>query len=114
MSEEAVLADLVSSILYNGKSGLIDQHLVKQQKVLEAYGFNYLLQDYGLIYFGGRPLDGQSMKGVKDLIIAQVEKLKNGDFDEELIQATVNNLKVDRIREQENAMNMAFVLHDQF
>jgi predicted Zn-dependent peptidase len=114
LSQEAVIADLVSAILYNGKSGLIDQHLVKQQKVLSAYGFNYLLQDYGLIYFGGRPLEGQSMRGVKDLIIEQVEKLKKGDFDEDLIQATVNNLKVGRIREQENATNMAFVLHEQF
>jgi predicted Zn-dependent peptidase len=114
LSEEAVLADLVSAILYNGKSGLIDQNLVKQQKVLEAYGFNYLLKDYGIIYFGGKPLDGQSMATVKDLIIEQVNNLKKGNFDQSLIQATVNNLKVSRIQEQENAMNMAFVLHDQF
>lgn len=114
LSKEAVLADLVSSILYNGKSGLIDKNLVKQQKVLEAFGFNYLLKDYGLMYFGGKPLDGQSMEQVKALIINEVENLKKGNFDESLIPATVNNLKVQRIREQESAMNMAFVLHEQY
>lgn len=114
LSREAIVADLVSAILYNGKSGLIDKNLVKQQKVLEAYGFNYLLQDYGIMYFGGRPLEGQSLQQVRDLILAEIERLRQGDFDEDLIQATVNNLRVSRIREQENAMNMAFVLHDAF
>lgn len=114
LSKEAVLADLVSSILYNGKSGLVDQNLVKKQKVLEAYGFNYLLQDYGIFYFGGRPLEGQTLQDVRNLILAEVENLKKGNFDEDLIPATVNNLKVQRIQEQESAMNMAFILHDQF
>ncbi len=114
LSKEAVMADLVSNILYNGKSGLIDKNLVKQQKVLEAYGFNYLLQDYGFFYFGGRPLEGQTLQQVRDLILAEVENLKKGNFDADLIPATVNNLKVGRIRQQESAVNMAFVLHEQF
>lgn len=114
LSKEAVVADLVSSILYNGKSGLIDKNLVKQQLLLEGYGFNYLLKDYGIYYFGGRPLEGQTLQQVKDLILAEVENLKKGNFDEDLIPATVNNLKVQRIQEQESPINMAFVLHDQF
>lgn len=114
LSKEAVTADLVSSILYNGSSGLIDKNLVKQQKVLEAYGFNYLLQDYGIFYFGGRPLEGQTLQQVRDLILGEIENLKKGNFDEDLIPATVNNLKVNRIREQERAMNMAFTLHEQY
>ncbi|MBP6184449.1 MAG: insulinase family protein [Saprospiraceae bacterium] len=114
LSKEAVIADLVSAILYNGKSGLIDKNLVKQQKVLEAYGFNYLLKDYGIMYFGGRPLESQTLQQVRDLILREIDNLKSGNFEESLIAATVNNLKVQRIREQENAMNMAFVLHDQF
>jgi predicted Zn-dependent peptidase len=114
LSREAIVADLVSAILYNGKSGLIDKNLVKPQLVLEAYGFNYLLQDYGIMYFGGRPLEKQSLQQVRDLILAEIANLKRGYFDEDLIQATVNNLRVSRIREQENASNMAFVLHDAF
>ncbi len=114
LDKEAILADLVSAILYNGKSGLIDKNLVKQQEVLDAYGYNYLLREYGIFYFGGRPLEGQSLAQLRDLILAELNNLKSGNFDEDLIQATVNNLKVGRIQEQESAMNMAFVLHDQF
>jgi predicted Zn-dependent peptidase len=113
-SQEAIVCDLVSSILYNGKSGLIDKNLVKSQKVLQASGFNYLLKDYGIMFFQGKPLQGQSLGDVKDMILAQIEKLKKGDFDADLIQATVNNLKVNRVREQENSVNMAFVLNDVF
>ena len=112
--KESVLADLVASILYNGKSGLIDKNLVKTQKVLEAGGFNYLLTDYGFMGFTGKPLQGQTLQQLKELILSQIELLKKGDFDQSLITATVNNLKVNRIREQEEAMNMAFVLNDLF
>lgn len=111
---DATTADLVSSILYNGKSGLIDKNLVKKQKVLDAYGFSYLLSDYGVMYFGGNPLQGQQLSGVKDLIISQIEDLKQGNFDADLITATVNNLKVQRVKEQESLTNMAFVLNSLF
>ncbi|MBX9783363.1 MAG: insulinase family protein [Chitinophagaceae bacterium] len=114
LSKEAIMADLVSSILYNGKSGLIDKNLVKKQLVLEAYGFNYMLRDYGMMYFGGKPLKGQTMQQVRDLVIAQITNLKKGNFDADLIEATVNNLMVGRVREQENPVQMAFVLHDKF
>ncbi len=114
LNKEAILADLVSAILYNGKSGLIDKNLVKKQKVLEAFGFNYLLKDYGIIYFGGKPLKGQTMQEVKNLIIEEINNLKKGNFDDDLIAATVSNLRVQRVREQESPMSMAFVLHDQF
>lgn len=113
-SSDAVIADLVSSILYNGKTGLIDKNLVNQQKVLSAYGFTYLLRDAGIIYFGGNPLQNQSLQTVKDLIIEQIDALKEGRFDEDVIMSTVNNLKVSRVREQESSMNMAFVLNDVF
>jgi len=114
LSKEAILADLVSTILYNGKTGLIDKNLVKKQKVLEAYGFNYPLKDYGMIYSGGKPLKGQTMQQVKALIIEQINQLKLGNFDADLIESAVNNLIVGRVREQENASQMAFILHDRF
>jgi predicted Zn-dependent peptidase len=112
--KEAVMADLVSTILYNGKSGLLDKNLVKKQQVLEAFGFNYLLKDYGMIYFGGKPLENQSLEKVKDLIVAEIENLKKGNFDETLIPSAVNNLKVSRVKDSENPTNMAFILNDVF
>lgn len=111
---EAVTADLVNSILFNGKTGLIDKNLVLKQKVLEAYGFNYLLKDYGMFYLGGKPLENQTLQQVEQLIIDQINDLKKGNFDESLIQGAINNQKVSKIRERENATGMAFILNDVF
>lgn len=113
-SKEAKIADVVSTILYNGKSGLIDKNLVKKQKVLEAYGFTYLLKDHGIVFFQGKPLEGQTLYEVKELIMNEINNLKKGNFDEDLIVATVNNLKVDRMKERESPTNMAFVINDLF
>lgn len=112
--KDAIVADLVGSILYNGKSGLIDKNLVKQQRVLNASGFTYLLTDYGMIYFSARPVKNQSLQDAEKLILAQIEEIKKGNFDDELIQASVNNIRVSRVREQENPVNMAYTLNDLF
>lgn len=112
--KEALIADLVNSILYNGKSGLIDKNLVLKQKVLEAFGFTYLLKDYGMFYLGGKPLKNQTLEQVEQLIISQINDLKKGNFDEDLIIGTINNQKVSKVKERENPMNMAFVLNDIF
>jgi len=111
---DVLVAELTSALLYNGKTGLIDKNLVQAQMVLDAYGFEYLLKDYGLMYFGGSPLEGQSLSDVKKLILEQINLLKSGNFDDDLILATVNNLKVNTVYEQDNAVNMAFTLNDLF
>jgi predicted Zn-dependent peptidase len=114
LDKQAVVAEIVSRVLYNGKSGFIDKNLVKNQKLMSAYGYNYLLQDYGVFYFGGRPMEGQKLSEVRDLILNEIEKLKKGDFDEEILAATVNNMRVERIRYREDAFNQAFTMHDQY
>src|SRR5690606_29610475 len=47
-SRDAVMIDLVSSILSNGKAGLIDLNLNKQQKVLGAGTGVWQFKDYGV------------------------------------------------------------------
>lgn len=111
---DALVAQLAGTLLYNGTTGLIDKNLVQAQIVLDAYGFDYLLKDYGLMYFGGSPLKGQSLKDVKNLILEQIHLLSSGDFDDDLILATVNNLKVNTVYEQDNAVSMAFTLNELF
>lgn len=112
--QDALKAALVSYILSNGKSGLIDRNLVKEQKVLEAEAFDYLLSDYGLMFLTGRPLEGQDLKEVRTLILDQIDLLKSGDFDEDLIEGTINNFKVNRLRRQESPIGMALIFNELF
>lgn len=88
------MAEVVSSLLYNGKAGLLDANLNHRQRVLQADGGIYLRSDYGLLSVEGYPKAGQSLDEVRDLLLAQMAALRDGDFDERLIEATINNYNV--------------------
>jgi predicted Zn-dependent peptidase len=88
------MMSILTSILYNGQAGLIDLDLSQQQKVLSAYATYYNLADHGALWFQGRPKAGQTLDEVKDLLLGELAKLKAGEFDEKLIEATINNFKL--------------------
>ena len=97
-SADADLAQVVSLTLYNGQAGLIDLDITQQQKALAAYCFPYQLADCGAFLMVGQPMAGQSLDQVKDLLLAEVDKLRNGDFDEKLLQANINNFKLGQMQ----------------
>lgn len=101
-SKDVLLADLVGQILTNGKAGLMDLNLVKKQKLLGASAFAYTLIDYGVLFMQGRPTLGQSLEDVKELMLGEIENLKKGNFDDDLITAIVNNLKKNTIQATES------------
>jgi predicted Zn-dependent peptidase len=92
-SEDAMMLDLMANVLSNGQAGIMDLNLVKKQKVLEASAGSYALKDYSVLFIEGKAKEGQTLDEVKGLMLAQLEALKNGNFDESLIPAIVNNVK---------------------
>ncbi len=88
------VAQIAGAILNNGQAGLIDLDLNQQQKVLSAYGGYSGQPDYSTFILGGSPKAGQSLEEVRDLLLGEVAKLRSGDFDESLIQASINNFKL--------------------
>ncbi|MGN6401683.1 MAG: insulinase family protein [Flavisolibacter sp.] len=113
-SREAFLADLTSSVLSNGKAGLLDLNLNKQQKVLGAGAGVRQYKDYGVFLLAANPKQGQTLEQVKDILLEQIDKLKKGDFDESLIKAIVANYKLSQITATENNTNRAEEIMDQF
>ena len=99
--ENAAIADIAGSILYNGSAGLIDLDIIQQQKALEAYAEPEIQPDYGSFYLMGTPKVGQSLEELRDLLLAEAAKLSAGDFDEGLIEATINNIKLQKMRQLE-------------
>ena len=91
---DAELMQVVGQILYNGQAGLIDLDIAQQQKALSAYAYPSLMADYGTFVMAGRPKAGQTLDEVKDLLLAELKKLRDGDFDDALLEATVNNFKL--------------------
>ena len=99
--KNSAIADIAGSILYNGKAGLIDLDIVQQQKALDVWAGFSSQPDYSTFELDGTPKDGQSLEELRDLLLAEAAKLAAGDFDESLIEATVNNLKLSMMRQLE-------------
>lgn len=108
---------MIDMILNNSVAGLIDLNLVQQQKVLKAGCSPSFMGPYGIHYFYGLPKDGQTLEQVKDLVLLEIEKVKNGEFDEWLMEAIINYLKVSMTRMVEtnkrvDVLRDAFVLQE--
>ena len=101
-SEDALVADVAASVLYNGSAGLIDLNINQQQKVLGAYGMSYGRPDAGEFILMGNPKQGQTLEEVRDILLAEVAKLRNGEFDETVLSGTINNMKKELMRSLED------------
>ncbi len=113
-THEAMLADLLSSVLSNGKAGLLDLNLNKQQKVLGANAGTNAFKDYGVFIVAASPKQGQTLEEAKDLLMAQLAIVKKGEFDESLLKAIVANAKLSQLQRLENNNARATELTDQF
>jgi len=109
-SDDRKYVTMIDYILTNSVAGLIDLDLNQQQKVLQAGSTSNFETDYGYHLFFGKPRQGQKLEEVRDLLLAEIEKVKKGEFDDWLIPATINNLKLEKIRRNEsNARAFTFL-----
>lgn len=93
---------VVSQILYNGQAGLFDLDLTQQQKTLSSYCYPLTMSDYSALLMQGRPKQGQTLDEVKDLMLGELKKLRDGDFDEKMLEANINNFKLYQMQQLEN------------
>jgi len=113
-SKEEKLLTLADMILANGNAGLIDLNLNQKQAVQRGGCSPTFLNDYGYHQFTGSPKEGQTLDEVKDLLLAQVEKLKQGEFDEWMIEAVINDMKLSQTRQYENNTALASAYYNAF
>ena len=112
--QESDYYEIVQSVLQNGKSGLFDVDLVQKQKVLEVMAFNEAMTDYSEFMLIGLPKEGQTLDEVKDLMLAEIKKLQQGDFDESMLKAIVNNYKLQEMRALESNQSRATEMYSYF
>ena len=99
--------NVISELLSNGKAGLFDIDLNQPMRCQVAQAFNYDLRDYSQFIAYGMPNEGQSLDDVKNLILAEIEKLKRGEFSDKLIPAIVNNMKLSYLNSLDNNQSRA-------
>ena len=113
-SPDTDILDLLSDILNNGKAGLIDLNLLQKQRVLSASAYPISMSDYSAFVLSGRPKEEQTLDQVKDLLLEQIELLKNGEFDQELIEATIANYRLNMIYRLQSNYGRADLLVESF
>ncbi len=84
-------AHMVGLLLNNGVVGLIDNDINQKMLARSAEAGNTPLHDYGIFCLIGSPNAGQTMDEVKQLLLAEVEKVKRGEWDEKLLRSIVAN-----------------------
>ncbi|MBP5561585.1 MAG: insulinase family protein [Muribaculaceae bacterium] len=90
--------EIISSMLKNETAGLMDLNLDQQQKIMESGSYADHMTDYSLLMLIGYPNQGQTLEQVRDLMLGEVEKLRTGDFDDDLVTSVVNNFKLSYYR----------------
>ncbi len=113
-SEHQKYVTMIDMLLANGQAGLIDLNLNKSQKVQRAGCSPTFLNDYGYHSFHGSPMNGQTLEEVESLIHAEIEKIKKGEFEEWMLEAAINDMKVSQIRRFENSTAVASAYYNAF
>lgn len=103
----SAVSNIAQSILYNGSCGLMDLDITQQQKAMMLGASSLEMADYGGFIVIGYPKEGQKLEDLRTLALEEIAKLKSGDFDESLIAATINNLKLDEMRSLESNSSRA-------
>ncbi|MDP4266835.1 MAG: insulinase family protein [Bacteroidota bacterium] len=113
-TKDADLMTMTDMILANGHAGLIDLNITQGQKALSASSSTYILKDYSVHLLSGRPKEGQTLEQLRDLLLSQIELIKKGEFQDWLIPAIINDLKLQEIKQQEANSSRAGMLLNAF
>ncbi len=107
---------LLKGLLFNEKAGLIDLNLVNQQVLLDAYAYFSEHEDYSMFMMYAKPREGQSLSDIEKLLISQIELVKEGKFEDWMIDAVIKDYKYREMKSLESnkarvdALTNAFTL----
>ncbi len=113
-SLQADTLGVVSYMLNNGKAGLLDLDLNQKMKVLNSFAGDISLAEYSAFIMGGTPQEGQALDDVRTLLLGEIDKLKKGEFSDDLLPAVKNNMKLDFYRSLESNSSRADMYVDAF
>ena len=105
---------LMDMIIDNSVAGLINLDLVEKQKVRSAGCFPQNYNDHGVHFFYGIPKEGQSLDDVEKLLLAQIKRVKEGDFEDWVLPAVITDFKKMEKENRENNAKRVELMRDTF
>ncbi len=101
-THDPLMLAIIKELFYNCQAGLLDLNLNQQQRVLNSHAWLWAYEDYSAFGLYGKPREGQSLEEVEALLLGEVEKLKDGDFEDWLPDAVIRNLRLMDINQSES------------
>ncbi len=116
LTKDQLLLPMVWDIMHNEQAGLLDLNLNQQQKVLEAEAWAWYYEDFSAFGLHGKPREEQTLEDVEALLLKEVDRLRNGEFEDWMLEAVVRNQHLTEIKNYESnrgrvsAIASAFIL----
>ncbi len=101
-SDDVLMLLMLHGLLYNHQAGLLDIYLNQEQRVLESEAWQWHHEDYSVLGLYAEPREGQSLEAAEELLLAMIDKLRKGDFEDWLLEAVVKSYKLDELRNTES------------
>lgn len=101
-TNDPFMLSVLSGLLYNNQAGLMDINLNQAQKVLDSETWAWFYEDFSVFGLYGKPREGQSLEDVEKLLLAELNKIKNGEFEDWLLEAVVKDLKLNETKSFEH------------
>ena len=108
------MLDVISDMLANGKAGLMEVDLEQKMKLASAGAFNYGLHDYSAFIVEGLPNKGQKLEETRALLLQEMDKLRRGEFDDDLLPSVIANKKLNFYKGLDSNNNRASIMVDAF
>jgi predicted Zn-dependent peptidase len=105
---------LVNLLSNSGNVGLLDLHINQHQKALAAYAYAMPLTQYSVFAIDIYAKPEQNFEDLKALLWPEINKLKNGEFEESTLQSIINDFKLKQISALENTDGMGTALYEAF
>ncbi|MBO4249643.1 MAG: insulinase family protein [Paludibacteraceae bacterium] len=112
--EDYTALEMLSAVMQNGKCGLLDLDIEQKQMMLSVQDYLEGGNDFSTYCLIGSPKENQSLEDVRALLLAEVDKLKKGDFSEDLLKAIIRNEKRNELIGQQNNMNRVYTMMTSF
>ena len=89
--DEMDVIEVMNAVLTNGKCGLMDVDIDQKQLLLGFDAAALSSNDFTTFYLIGMPKETQSLEDVRKILLGEVDKLKRGDFSENMLRAIIAN-----------------------
>ncbi|OWY23334.1 insulinase family protein [Sphingobacteriales bacterium UPWRP_1] len=113
-SKDALMLKLMDGVFQNGQAGLMDINLIQKQKILKGGTYSNAMNDYTMYVINATPRQGQTLEEVRNLLMEQIDLVKKGAFDDDLISAVIKNFKLNQLKTAESNWGRAATFVDAF